>query len=208
MSIIAIIGNKGGVGKTTLAINLATLLSEQAATCLLDADPQGSILHWAAMVDNANMPAVFDATANVGNAVAQYRDDYQHILIDCPPQLQSEQTQAALASADVVVIPVLPSPLDLWATVAVNEGIASARESNPDLKALLVINQMEPSTKLSKLIRDVIQELGIPAATTTLNRRVVYRASVLQGKSVSQMGRTGAFAADEMRNLLAEILAI
>lgn len=130
MSIIAIIGNKGGVGKTTLAINLATLLSEQAATCLLDADPQGSILHWAAMVDNANMPAVFDATANVGNAVAQYRDDYQHILIDCPPQLQSEQTQAALASADVVVIPVLPSPLDLWATVAVNEGIASARESN------------------------------------------------------------------------------
>lgn len=208
MSVIAIIGNKGGVGKTTLAINLATLLNEQAATCLLDADPQGSILHWAAMVDNANMPAVFDATANVGNAVAQYRDDYQHILIDCPPQLQSEQTQAALASADVVVIPVLPSPLDLWATVAVNEGIASAQESNPDLKALLVINQMEPSTKLSKLIRDVIQELGIPAATTTLNRRVVYRASVLQGKSVSQMGRAGAFAADEMRNLLAEILAI
>jgi len=208
MSVIALIGNKGGVGKTTLAINLATMLNQQSTTYLLDADPQGSALHWSAMFDNEDMPTVLDATGNVGKTVKQYKDDVEHLLIDCPPQLHSPQSQSALRHCDIAVIPVLPSPLDLWATLAVGEEIEKAQETNSGLRALLVINQLEPRTKLSRLVGDAITELNIPAAKTALHRRVVYRSSVLEGKSVTQMGRPGSFAADEINNVLAEVLNV
>ncbi|KAG1694671.1 hypothetical protein GQR58_006672 [Nymphon striatum] len=160
MSVIALIGNKGGVGKTTLAINLSTLLNEKSPTYLLDADPQGSAMHWSAMIDNEDMPTVFDATVDVGKAVKKYRDEVEHVLIDCPPQLHSKQVSICT----------------------------------------------ETLTKLSRLVGDAITELNIPAAKTALHRRVVYRSSVLEGKSVTQMGRPGSFAADEINNVLAEVL--
>lgn len=206
MTTIAFIGNKGGAGKTTLSINFAITLNEDMNTFLLDADPQGSTLHWSAMIDSDEIPTVIDATDNVGDAVNQYQNEAEHLVIDCPPQLHSEQTRDALQHCDIVVIPVLPSPLDLWATVAVSDAIAKAQESNPNLKALLVINQLEPRTKLSRMVTDAIQELGLPAAETTLHRRVVYRSSMLEGKSVGQIGKTGAAAADEINHLITEVL--
>lgn len=208
MSVIALIGNKGGVGKTTLAINLATLLHQQSPTYLLEADPQGSVLHWSAMVDNDDMPTVFDATGDVGKIVKKRRDEVEHILIDCPPQLHSPQSQSALLHCDIAVIPVLPSPLDLWATLAVGEEVEKAQKTNPNLRALLVINQLEPRTKLSRLVGDAITELNIKAAKTALHRRVVYKSSVLEGKSVTQMGRPGSFAAEEINNVLVEVLNV
>ena len=206
MSIIALIGNKGGAGKTTLAINLATLLHQHSPTYLLDADPQGSALHWSAMINDDNMPSVFDATRNIGKVLKQRRDEVDHVFIDCPPQLHSEQSQVALRHCDIALIPVLPSPLDLWATLAVGEEVAKAQKTNPSLRALLVINQLEPRTKLSRLVGDAITELNIQAVDTALHRRVVYRASVLEGKSVTQMGRQGSIAAEEINSLLAEVL--
>jgi chromosome partitioning protein len=206
MSVIALIGNKGGAGKTTLAINLATLLHQHSPTCLLDADPQGSSLHWAAMIDNDSMPTVFDATGDVEDVLGQRRDEVEHILIDCPPNLHSAQSQAVLRHCDIALIPVLPSPLDLWATLAVGEEIEKAKSTNPGMRSLLVINQLEPRTKLSRLVGDAITELNIPAAETALQRRVVYRASVLEGRSVSQMGRQGSIAAEEINRLLTEVL--
>lgn len=206
MSVIALIGNKGGAGKTTLAINLAVHLHQHTQTSLLDADPQGSSLHWAAMIDNDSMPTVFDATGDIEGVLGQRRDEVEHILIDCPPSLHSAQSQAVLRHCDIALIPVLPSPLDLWATLAVGEEIEKAKLTNPGLRSLLVINQLEPRTKLSRLVGDAITELNIPAAETALQRRVVYRASVLEGRSVSQMGRQGSIAAEEINQLLAEVL--
>lgn len=206
MTVIALIGNKGGAGKTTLAINLAMMLHQQATTSLFDADPQGSSLHWSAMVNSDVTPAVFDATEDIGNIVEQHRQQAQHIVIDCPPQLYSPQTQEALEHCDIAVIPVLPSPLDLWATVAVDEAITQARAANPKLAALLVINQLEPRTKLSRLMREALPELDMPAAETGIRRRAIYRASVLEGKSVAQMGQRGAAATTEINDLLAEVI--
>lgn len=206
MAVIALIGNKGGAGKTTLAINLATVFHQQAATSLFDADPQGSALHWAAMTEGEHMPFVVDATEALGDVLREHRERFQHIVIDCPPQLHSVQTRAALEHCDVAIIPVLPSPLDLWATVAVDDAITEAQRSNPGLRPLLVINQLEPRTRLSRLVREAITELNIPAAETALRRRAVYRASVLEGKSVTQMGQPGAVASDEINQLIAEVL--
>lgn len=206
MTTIAFIGNKGGAGKTTLAINFAITLNENADTYLLDADPQGSTLHWSAMVESDFIPTVIDATESVADTISQHQELADYLIIDCPPQLHSKQTRDALQHCDMVVIPVLPSPLDLWATVAVSDAIAEAQKVNKNLKALLVINQLEPRTKLSKMVTDAIQELGLPAAATTLHRRVVYRSSMLEGKSVGQVGKKGEIAADEINRLMDEVL--
>ncbi len=208
MTIVALIGNKGGAGKTTLAINLAMSLQQQATTFLLDADPQGSSLHWSAIVDSEVAPPVFDATLDSGNSIEMHRDKAEHIIIDCPPQLYSPQTQETLEHCDIAIIPVLPSPLDLWAAVAIDEAITKAQLVNSNLQALLVVNQLEPRTKLSRLIRKALPELDIPVAKTAIRKRAIYRASVLEGKSVSQMGQRGAAAAEEINSLMNEVIRV
>ena len=125
-----------------------------------------------------------------------------------PPSVTCSSNAAALQVCDIAVIPVLPSPLDLWATIDVGEAIAEARKTNPNIKSLLVINQLEPRTKLSRFVFDAINELDTPVAETTLHRRVVYRASILEGKSVSQMKRPGAVATAEINDLIVEVIAL
>jgi chromosome partitioning protein len=100
---------------------------------------------------------------------------------------------------------VQPSPLDLWASVHIEAEIEQARQSNEQLRACLVINQAEPHTRLSRLVRDALAELSLPAAQTAIRRRVAHRNAVLQGRSVMQMGSRGAEAATEIRQLIEEL---
>jgi len=206
MTIIALAGNKGGSGKTTLAINLACALARRGAVALLDADPQGSCRHWAnAAADNDSL-SVVDAADDVAAAIAGQRDRVDHLIVDCPPSVQTEQTLAVLAQADRVLIPVLPSPLDIWAGLHVEPVLQQAGRDNPGLQALLVINQLEPRTRLSQLARQALDELGIPTALTTLRRRMAYRRAILEGRSVLDMGSRGAEAAREIEALIQELV--
>lgn len=207
MPVIALIGNKGGAGKTTLAINLASALTEMSDTILLDADPQGSVLHWHAMTDGQCGLSVADASMGVSEALAD-AERFRYRVVDCPPSVQSPQTQAALRSSDMVVIPVQPSPLDLWASAQIEEEIEQARIDNHGLRALLLINQMEPRTRLSQVIRGVLEELNLQVANCAIRRRVAYRNAVLQGKSVLQLGSRAAEAEQEIRELSEEVVKL
>jgi len=207
MAVIALVGNKGGAGKTTLALNLATTLAGDRPTVVLDADPQGSALQWQRIAGSDSDLEVLDAATGLGDVFARMASGYDHVVIDCPPSVHAPQTHAALAVSDIALIPVQPSPLDLWATVHIEEAVEKAREGNPDLRALLVINQLESRTRLSRLIRQALAELELDAAETAIRRRAVYRASVLEGRSVLNMGRGGAAAAAEIRNLINEVVA-
>jgi len=205
MPIISLLGNKGGAGKTTVAVNLASALNRKANTLLLDADPQQSSSQWRVLSSQADAVPVFNASASVAMSANAQAKNYQYLLIDCPPSVHSDQTKDALRLSDWVIIPVLPSPLDLWASVKIEEEIDKAREKNPKLKALLVINQLEPRTRLSQAIRHATDELGTPTAKTSLTRRVVYRSTILEGRSVFDAGVKGAPAAEELTQLLKEI---
>lgn len=207
MSVIALVGNKGGAGKTTLALNLATTLARQRVTAVFDADPQGSSLQWQYIAGDAANLKVVDASGDFQSAFDDSAGRYDHIIVDCPPSVHAPQTHAALAVSDIALIPVQPSPLDLWATVHIERAIEQAREVNPRLRAILVINQLEPRTRLSRLIRAALDELELPAAQTAIRRRAVYRASVLEGKSVLDMGRRGEAAAVEIQNLISEVIS-
>jgi chromosome partitioning protein len=86
--------------------------------------------------------------------------------------------------------------------------VGRARELNPDLRALLVINQLEPRTRLSQVMRDALAELSLPAAQSAISRRMVFKKSVLQGRSVLNVGSQGAAAAEEIRQLVDEMVEL
>ena len=206
MPIVAVVGNKGGAGKTTLSINLASGLHRHHDTVLLDADMQRSSLQWRDIAGRDDLVEVIDAVDDVKGTVREHRERHDYVVIDCPPSVHSEQTWQALTHSDLAIIPVLPSPLDLWASVHVEQEIESAREGNPGLRALLVVNQLEPRTRLSRLIHDALAEISLPVAQTPVCRRVVYRNAVLQGLSVMQAGAAGRAAEEEIEQLIKEMV--
>lgn len=205
MPVIAVVGNKGGAGKTTLSVNIAAGLSSKASVVMIDADPQGSSLQWRAIAgDNVNFP-VYAPTFSLKEQAKNYSANNDYVLIDCPPSVHAPQTLSVLEFADIALIPVQPSPVDLWATVHTEKAINEAREVNPALKALLVINQLESRTTLSKLVRDVLSEIALPVAETAIRRRAIYRNSALEGKSVYGIGKRGEAAVAELDSLINEV---
>ena len=206
MPIIAIVGNKGGAGKTTLSVNLAAGISIQSSIAVIDADPQGSSLQWRAIAgDNVHFP-VYAPTFSLKQQAESYSSKNDFVLIDCPPSVKSPQSISVLEFADIAIIPVQPSPMDLWATVHIEQAISEAKETNPELKALLVINQLESRTTLSKLVREVLNEIALPVANTAIRRRAIYRNSALEGKSVFGVGKRGADAVEELNSLIQEVV--
>ncbi|MGV6826675.1 MAG: ParA family partition ATPase [bacterium] len=205
MPILAVIGNKGGAGKTTLSINLGVGLARERSVAVVDADPQGSTLQWRAFARNTSMP-VFEPEASLADQAARLGNEFQHVLFDCPPSVQAQQTLDVLEFADFVLIPVQPSPVDLWATVHTEEAINEAKGRNPNMRALLVINQLEPRTTMSQLVREALSEIALPMADTAIRRRAVYRNAALEGKTVYDMGARGRDAVAELDQLLQEII--
>ena len=206
MPVIALVGNKGGAGKTTLTVNLAVGMARIGRVVILDTDPQGSSAQWRLIADNATVPAVVTATDKLSEQVGELVTQYEYVVVDCPPSVHAPQTLAILQVCDLALIPVQPSPLDLWASIHIEQAIAEARSSNPALKALLIINQLEPRTTLSQLMRDALGEIDVAVADTSIRRRAVYRASALEGRSVYAMGKRGAEAVAELDHLIQEVI--
>jgi chromosome partitioning protein len=206
MPIIALVGNKGGAGKTTLCVNLASALAEKAPTAILDADPQRSSLQWRELAVRDDAVAVVDAVDGLAAEVNNSRKSFVNLVVDCPPSVNAVQTAQALDLCDLALIPVQPSPLDLWATVHIVDRVEAAKQANPGLRAVLVINQLEPRTRLSQLMRQALAELDLPAARTAIRRRVAYRSSILEGRTVMDLGSRGAVAANEIRELIEEVV--
>lgn len=206
MPVIALVGNKGGAGKTTLCINLASAIHRRFSTVLLDADPQRSSSQWRDIAGLDDLVEVVDAVDDVRGMVQQYRDRYDYVMIDCPPSVHSEQTWQALTACDTAVVPVLPSPLDLWASVHVEQEVEQARAENPDIRAMLVVNQVEPRTRLSQITSAALGEINLAVAETPIRRRVAYRNAMLRGRSVLESGAAGRAAAEEINQLADEVV--
>lgn len=205
MSIIAIVGNKGGAGKTTLSVNLASGINKRYRTAIIDADPQRSSLQWRAFSES-DAVSVYEAEEDIQAQATKLKDKYERIVIDCPPSVYAPQTNKALEASTHAIIPVQPSPMDLWATVHIVEAVEKAKNQNPDIQPVIVINQLEPRTMLSKLVREAVNEIGVPVADAMIRRRAIFRSSILEGKSVYEMGKRGDAAVEEIEFLIQEIM--
>ena len=205
--VTAVINQKGGAGKTTLAMNLAAGLARRAETVVIDLDPQGSSRQWSSL-GNAPFPATVKQIAGKWDARTLHQNfrAYGHMVLDCPPSIDSHASLQALRACDVALIPVLPSPIDLWASLRLPHEIEEARKANRNLRAYLVLNQLEPKSALSAAMHEALAEFGVPVLSAALRRRAAYRSAALDGVSVYQMGSRGAQAAAEIEAVINEVI--
>ena len=212
--IIVVVNQKGGSGKTTLSMQLAGTLGRRGYRILVvDADPQGTATRWAASSeDDTPFPATVAGLAPAGGKihreVKKYMADYEYIIIDCPPSVDSPVPQSALLIADLALVPVVPSPADLWAARGIKQLIENAENINEDLDVRLIANMVQPRTTLGKDALEILDDFGIPLTDSSLHLRTVYRESTLYGSTVHIFGSRARPAIEEIESLTDELLKI
>ena len=212
--IITVCNQKGGSGKTTLSMHLAgTLARRKNKVLVVDADPQGTATRWAASADDdkpfpASVVGLSAASEKVHREVKKFVENYDFIIIDCPPAADSPVPQSALLIADLALVPIIPSPLDLWASVGIRKVIENVGHINETLKARLVVNQCQPKTNLAKEALEVLPEFGIAVCKNYLRQRTAYRQSAVFGQTVQDFGSKASDAIAEVEALTDEILSV
>ncbi len=205
-TVITIAQQKGGSGKTTLTAHVACELAARGhRVALLDVDPQGSLGRWFMMRYERTGGLKGDITFSTSSAwgvtfeCTKYRDSHDFVLIDTPPKIDSD-LKPALRVADLIVVPVSASEVDLWATEGVLE--MAGREGK---RPLMVMNRARSGTRISGIIHAALSKLEADAAQTVLGQRVAYAEALGQGQGVCEFPGAKAAAA-EVAALTDEIL--
>lgn len=204
--IITVAQQKGGAGKTTLAVHLSLAFAEQGLkVAAVDIDPQGSMVAWFAHREKAN-PDLADKIAfhafsgwRVAGQVESLAKEFDVIVIDSPPHAETE-AKVAIRAADLVVIPMQPSALDLWATEPTRS--LAEGEGRPHL---LVLNRVPPRAKLTEQVSKQARDDGLRIADASIGNRVAFASSLAEGKGITEAAPSSV-AAGEMRALAEEIM--
>lgn len=203
--IISFVNQKGGVGKTTAAINIGSSLARRNhRLVLMDLDPQGSAVKWQAMEGNQAFDVIHQPGNLISSDVETLTTTYDYVFIDTPPTIDGI-TWKILAASNTVVIPVSPSPLDLWACTDILNTIKWVQQRHPDVEAKILINRKIPGTRLGREIRDALKEFKTSIFDTELCQRVAFVEAMKYGVSVMQYA-PGSKAAHEVEQLCDEIV--
>lgn len=185
MTVIAILNQKGGSGKTTIATNLAHAIKRAGANVLLvDSDPQGSARDWNEANQGELLPVVGLDRKTLPTDLKAISSGYDYIIIDGAPQI-AQLAAAALKTADVVLIPVQPSPYDIWATQDLVDVIKARQEileGRP--KAAFIISRAIKNTKLSGEVEEALESYELPLFKHGTTQRVIYPTSASTGETV------------------------
>jgi chromosome partitioning protein len=206
--IIGVLNQKGGVGKTTLAIHLAAAFAHRGRrVLLLDADPQGSALDWdAARAAEPLFTVLGKPTATLHRDMAALAADFDCVVIDGPPRVDDIARSAILAS-DVVLIPVQPSPYDVWAAEDIVKLVREAVVFKEKLNAVFAINRKIVNTAIGRDVAEALAQYDLAVLQAAVCQRVAFAESASSGQTVLETEPKGA-AAREMKALAEELLAM
>lgn len=204
--IITIAQQKGGAGKTTLAAQLAVGLScARAKVATIDIDPQASLTQWHAVrqktLGDAN--TIFHEQLQgwrLRKELERLKHDYDVVIIDSPPHTQTDAT-IAIREADLVLVPVQPSPMDIWAC-----GATLQKAKAEKVPALVVWNRVQMRANLTEQMQQMVESMDIASAETSLGNRVAFAASMLRGLGVCETeSAASSVAVQEVFELVREL---
>jgi len=188
---IAFLNQKGGVGKTTLAVHTAAALAGRGMKVLLiDADPQHSAVDWTAARDGANLPSLFTTVAmpaaTIHREIDKLAEPYDAVVIDGPPRV-TDLARSAIMASDLVLIPVQPSPYDVWASAEVVELVRGAAIYKPALKYAFTINRIVVNTSIGREVIAALSEFeDVPVLLVSIGQRVAFAESAGGGRTVME----------------------
>ena len=204
--VITIAQQKGGTGKTTLAVHLALAFIKyhNHKVAIIDTDPQGSLGKWfmiRSKNNSLNKNLTFKTASLWG---AQYeskilKQDHDIVIIDTPPKIESD-ARPAIEAADLVLIPVAPSPVDFWATESIIEIAKKAKR-----KVLIQINRANHRSKLISKTHEYIKSINVKSTDTLIGNRQIFVASMGEGKTVVEKQRKSK-AVEEIKSISNQIL--
>ncbi len=205
--IITVAQQKGGSGKTTVAVNLATAFLEKGkSVALLDTDPQGSLGKWFMMRaekfgDNPDLHFSTATAWGISYELRSLSKVADIVIVDTPPKADSD-LRPALREADLILVPLSASHVDLWATQDVLDLADRASKS-----AHIVMNRTRSGTRLGAEVADAVQEFDAKVLSSTLGNRVVYAEALGQGLGVVEAGKRSVAAA-EVGRLADEVISL
>lgn len=186
--IISILNQKGGSGKTTLAVNLARFLTlNRSSTLLVDSDPQGSARDWHTNSDGELLDVIGLDRPTIDKDINKLKMLYNWIIIDGAPQLTNMAAKTVMCS-DIVLIPVQPSPYDIWASNDIVELVKARIDiTEGKLKAAFVISRQISNTCIGKEVRSILEQYELPIFKSGTFQRVCY-ATTANGSTVFDQG--------------------
>lgn len=182
--IISVVNQKGGAGKTTLAVHLAGALEAAGQRVMIaDTDPQGSARQWARVDSGSTVPVLHFPTPLARKQVQQLVKNTDVVIIDSPPAL-AKTTIRNLGFSDLTLIPISPSPLDIWSA---NETVSLVRQimkKNRRIKVGLVVFRKIPGTRIGREVREALARYNLPVFRTEITQKVAAVEAMIAGRTV------------------------
>lgn len=206
--IISLLNQKGGVGKTTLAVHLATAFARQGNRVLMvDADPQGSALDWSASrTEKAQFPVVGLPKKTLHRELPTIAADYNFVVIDGAPRVYDVARSAIMAS-DLVLIPVQPSPYDVWAAKEIVDLLSEVSVFKETLKTAFVINRKIVNTAIGRDVKEALSDYQVQVLKAQVCQRVSFAESAASGQTVLEIDPSG-IASQEILALTDEVMEL
>lgn len=214
--IIALANQKGGVGKTTTTVHVGAGLVELGYRVLcVDADPQATLMTWVSRAKEEDQQLQFTTVSlheskdKIFRELKKFVNDYDYIIVDCPPSVEDPRSAVVMMVSDAVIIPTSSSPVDFWSSNEFIGEVYKAFALNNELRPIWFLMKSDGKRLLDKSVKKSIERSAIPCFKRIVPTRECYKQASAKGQSVFQMGGAGPKAAKaEFGEIVEELVKI